>query len=139
MEDKGQFDNISEELATAAAETVDGEAGDIPATQAQQPTTSHEAPEGEREMPQEKGDEAIKTGYENNKASIENTRSVIAFRFVIGFFGVVFLVFVTGWSGIFEESTFKDMLLTIVGTLSSSLGFIIGYYFKSSEGKGGRS
>lgn len=71
----------------------------------------------------------------NSKGKMEETRSVIAFRFIIGFFGVIFLVFVTGWSGIFKETAFKDMLLTIVGTLSSSLGFIIGYYFKSSEDK----
>lgn len=73
----------------------------------------------------------------NSKGKMEETRSVIAFRFIIGFFGVIFLVFVTGWSGIFKETAFKDMLLTIVGTLSSSLGFIIGYYFKSSEDKKG--
>ena len=91
--------------------------------------------EGELDPPSEKGNENIKQGFENNKESIDRTRSVIAFRFIIGFFGVVFLVFVTGWSKIFDESTFKDMLLTIVGTLSSSLGFIIGYYFKSSEDK----
>ena len=71
----------------------------------------------------------------NSKGKMEETRSVIAFRFIVGFFGVIFLVFVTGWSGIFKETAFKDMLLTIVGTLSSSLGFIIGYYFKSSEEK----
>lgn len=91
--------------------------------------------DGEIDPPTERGNENIKQGFENNKESIDRTRSVIAFRFIIGFFGVVFLVFVTGWSKIFEESTFKDMLLTIVGTLSSSLGFIIGYYFKSSEDK----
>ena len=91
--------------------------------------------DGGIDPPTERGNENIKQGFENNKESIDRTRSVIAFRFIIGFFGVVFLVFVTGWSKIFEESTFKDMLLTIVGTLSSSLGFIIGYYFKSSEDK----
>ena len=73
----------------------------------------------------------------NSSDPTDKTRSVIAFRFIIGFFGVVFLIFVTGWSGIFKESDFKDMLLTITGTLSSSLGFIIGYYFKSFEGKKG--
>ena len=77
--------------------------------------------------------EDIKEGDANSKDSIDRTRSVIAFRFIIGFFGVVFLVFVTGWSGIFKDNDFKDLLLTISGTLSSALGFIIGYYFKSSE------
>ena len=127
MEENNQLGTVKE--AAETPETVNDaktlpEGADTPSKQ-----------EEERVSPSEKGDENIKQGFENNKESIDRTRSVIAFRFIIGFFGVVFLVFVTGWSRIFDESTFKDMLLTIVGTLSSSLGFIIGYYFKSSEDK----
>lgn len=97
--------------------------------------TSHnqqEVKETLNEPPHAEGGD-IKEGDANSKDSMDRTRSVIAFRFIIGFFGVVFLVFVTGWSGIFKDSDFKDLLLTISGTLSSALGFIIGYYFKSSE------
>ena len=91
-----------------------------------------QASQGANEPPHSEGGD-IKEGDANSKDSIDRTRSIIAFRFIIGFFGVVFLVFVTGWSGIFKDSDFKDLLLTISGTLSSALGFIIGYYFKSSE------
>lgn len=129
MADNGHIEKLPEESGLAKAK--DGE--EVPTPDENQPSSLQVETDGS--TPQEKVDEDIKLGFENNKESIDRTRSVIAFRFIIGFFGVVFLVFVTGWSGIFKESTFKDMLLTIVGTLSSSLGFIIGYYFKSSEEK----
>ena len=74
-------------------------------------------------------------GAKTNNDDKEIIRSTIAMRFIIGFFLIVFLVFVSGWSLIISPANFKDLLLTIIGTLSSSLGFIIGYYFKISDSK----
>ena len=63
----------------------------------------------------------------------ETTRSAIAKIYVIAYFGVVLLVFITGWCKRFEVDGYKDMLIAVSGVLSGPLGFIVGYYFKASK------
>lgn len=63
----------------------------------------------------------------------ENTRSRIAQIYVWAFFGVILLVFITGWCFGFEVENYKDMLIAVSGVLSGPLGFIVGYYFKASK------
>lgn len=96
--------------------------------QAKDPSPTTKQPDG-------KNDSIMGAGAKTNNDDKEIIRSTIAMRFIIGFFLIVFLVFVSGWSLIISQSNFKDLLLTIIGTLSSSLGFIIGYYFKISDSK----
>lgn len=123
MEEKKNVEAENENVTPGTGTTVQG---------TETPQGQQEVFETHDDLPHVEGED-IKEGDANSKDSMDRTRSVIAFRFIVGFFGVVFLVFVTGWSGIFKDSDFKDLLLTISGTLSSALGFIIGYYFKSSE------
>lgn len=63
----------------------------------------------------------------------ETTRSTIAKIYVIAYFIVVVLVFITGWCKCFEVDAYKDMLIAVSGVLSGPLGFIVGYYFKASK------
>lgn len=63
----------------------------------------------------------------------ENTRSTIAKIYVIAYFVVVLLVFITGWFNCFDVDSYKDMLIAVSGVLSGPLGFIVGYYFKASK------
>lgn len=63
----------------------------------------------------------------------ETTRSTIAKIYVIAYFIVVLLVFITGWCNCFEVDGYKDMLIAVSGVLSGPLGFIVGYYFKASK------
>lgn len=63
----------------------------------------------------------------------ETTRSTIAKIYVIAYFLVVLLVFITGWLKCFEVEGYKDMLISVSGVLSGPLGFIVGYYFKASK------
>ena len=55
----------------------------------------------------------------------ENTRSTMAILFVLGFFSILFLKFSIG--------DLKDTLIGVAGALSGTLGFIVGYYYKSSQ------
>ncbi len=63
----------------------------------------------------------------------ESTRSTIAKIYVIAYFVVVLLVFITGWFKRYEVDGYKDMLISVSGVLSGPLGFIVGYYFKASK------
>ena len=61
----------------------------------------------------------------------ENTRSTLAILFVLGFFAILFLCFVYAIviNATLEE--LKDALIGIAGALSGTLGFIVGFYYKS--------
>ena len=62
----------------------------------------------------------------------ENTRSTMAILFVLGFFAILFLCFIYA---ILVDATLgelKDALIGIAGALSGTLGFIVGYYYKST-------
>lgn len=63
----------------------------------------------------------------------ESTRTFIAQLYVWAFFGIILLVFITGWCNCFNVKDYKDMLIAVSGTLSGPLGFIVGYYFKASK------
>lgn len=70
--------------------------------------------------------------YDQSEGDREQTRSRMAILFIIGFFSVIFLCFIYSTvtnSGIKE---LRDLLTSIIGALSGILGFIIGFYYKSS-------
>ena len=61
----------------------------------------------------------------------EQTRSKVALLFVFGFFAILFLCFAYGVKTNASLSELKDVLIGIIGALSGTLGFIIGFYYKS--------
>ena len=73
------------------------------------------------------------------------TRSTLTLTFMRGFFGMLIFAFAVYWiidlknSGLVEESTklhlleIDKILSIIIGALGTSLGFIIGYYFKEKH------
>lgn len=66
-------------------------------------------------------------------ASPEHTRSTVALLFIIGFFSILFLCFVYAIVTGASISEVKDILVAIIGALSGTLGFIVGYYYKSES------
>ena len=62
----------------------------------------------------------------------ENTRSTMALLFALGFFAILFLCFVYAIKVDASLLDLKDTLIAIIGSLSGILGFIVGYYYKSS-------
>lgn len=63
----------------------------------------------------------------------EYTRSKMAILFVLGFFAILFLCFVYAIKVNASLSELKDTLIGVIGALSGTLGFIVGYYYKSTE------
>lgn len=63
----------------------------------------------------------------------EYTRSKMAILFVLGFFAILFLCFVYAIKVDASLSELKDTLIGVIGALSGTLGFIVGYYYKSTE------
>lgn len=61
----------------------------------------------------------------------ENTRSTMAILFVLGFFAILFLCFIYAIVVNATLSELKDSLIGIAGALSGTLGFIVGFYYKS--------
>ena len=61
----------------------------------------------------------------------ENTRSTMAMLFVLGFFAILFLCFVYAIVVNATLGELKDALIGIAGALSGTLGFIVGFYYKS--------
>lgn len=68
-----------------------------------------------------------------NSDKKEHTRSAIATIYIYGYFIVIGIVFLIGVCTCFEVKDYKDMLVTVSGILSGPLGFIVGYYFKTSK------
>jgi len=62
----------------------------------------------------------------------EYTRSKMAILFVLGFFSILFLCFVYAIKVNATLSELKDTLIGVIGALSGTLGFIVGYYYKST-------
>ena len=68
------------------------------------------------------------------KKKVEQVRERVALIFIIGFFMMIAMAIVVG--AIIDKEKIKDvtdLILAVAGVLSGSLGFIIGYYFKSRE------
>lgn len=63
----------------------------------------------------------------------EHTRSRMAILFVLGFFSILFLCFVYAIMVDAKLSELKDTLVGVIGALSGILGFIVGYYYKTSQ------
>lgn len=61
----------------------------------------------------------------------EHTRSTMAILFVLGFFAILFLCFVYAIVVDATLGELKDALIGIAGALSGTLGFIVGFYYKS--------
>ena len=62
----------------------------------------------------------------------EHTRSKMAMLFVLGFFGIIFMCFAYAIKVEATLADLKDTLVAIIGALSGTLGFIVGYYYKST-------
>ncbi len=78
----------------------------------------------------------IESKYDDSpEKAKETTRSSIARNYVYGFFGTILITFIVGLTTCFTVQEYRDMLITVSGILSGPLGFIIGYYFKSSSSK----
>lgn len=65
----------------------------------------------------------------------ESTRSRIAVIYVFAFFATIGCTFIIGLIKCFAVKDYIDFLIAVSGILSGPLGFIIGYYFKASDGK----
>lgn len=63
----------------------------------------------------------------------EHTRSTMAILFVLGFFAILFLCFVYAIMVGATLGDLKETLVGVIGALSGILGFIVGYYYKSSQ------
>ena len=63
----------------------------------------------------------------------ELTRSKMALLFVLGFFAILFLCFVYAIKVNASITELKDILVAIIGALSGTLGFIVGFYYKSMK------
>ena len=50
----------------------------------------------------------------------------------IGFFGIIFMCFAYAIKVEATLADLKDTLVAIIGALSGTLGFIVGYYYKST-------
>ena len=61
----------------------------------------------------------------------EHTRSKMALLFVLGFFSILFLCIAYAIKVKASLTELKDILVAIIGALSGTLGFIVGFYYKS--------
>lgn len=67
----------------------------------------------------------------------EDARYKIALYYVIGFVTIFFYALTIGLIRGTKTSDVTDLLVSISGILSGPLGFIIGYYFKSTGNEEG--
>ncbi len=65
----------------------------------------------------------------------EDTRSKIALYYVMGYLALVGATLILFWIRNLQVNDLRDLLLALSGILSGPLGFIIGYYFKSTSEK----
>lgn len=70
---------------------------------------------------------------DNHEATKEHTRSTMALLFVLGFYAILFLCFIYAIAVGAKLSDLKDVLIAIIGALSGLIGFVVGYYYKSSQ------
>ena len=55
----------------------------------------------------------------------------MALLFVLGFFSILFLCIAYAVKVKASLNELKDILVAIIGALSGTLGFIVGFYYKS--------
>ena len=67
----------------------------------------------------------------------EDARYKIALYYVCGFILIFFYAMTIAFINQMETTELTDLLVSISGILSGPLGFIIGYYFKSTAGEEG--
>lgn len=72
-------------------------------------------------------------GADGKKEAREHTRSKVAYLFVLGFFAILFLCVAYAVKVNASLVQLKDILVAVIGALSSTLGFIVGYYYKSVQ------
>ena len=70
-----------------------------------------------------------------DKEKQENTRSKLALLFVLGFFAILFLCFIYAFFVEASINDLKDTLIGVIGALAGILGFIVGYYYKTTKEK----
>lgn len=93
-----------------------------------QPTTAQGT-----DTPKEADHQNVSNAADGSPERKEHTRSTMAILFVLGFFAILFLCFVYAIMKGATLSELKDTLVGVVGALSGILGFIVGYYYKSSQ------
>jgi len=102
----------------------------------------------------EQGVDALESSSENTKVRDGKTRSTLTLTFMIGFFGILIFsclfVLAYNWAAVYwaihlaqanlDKDTIGVKLLEVdkilsimIGALGTSLGFIIGYYFKEKH------
>jgi len=75
----------------------------------------------------------VKTDQNESSKNKDTTRKFIAYFYVAAFFVVIAFVFIIGLIKSFNSDQYKDLLVAVSGILSGPLGFIVGYYFKTSD------
>lgn len=78
------------------------------------------------------GQENVSNAADGTPEKKEHTRSKMAILFVLGFFAILFLCVVYAIMVGAGLDDLKDTLVGVIGALSGILGFIVGYYYKSS-------
>ncbi len=86
-------------------------------------------------------EDKIENAYDPQQSK-DRGRNFLTYAFIVGYFLIFFICFIYAW----KYNTFlikngceehlidlTDMVLKIGGVLGSSLGFVLGYYFKTSE------
>ena len=77
--------------------------------------------------------EEVGTNTDGEPERKEHTRSKMAILFILGFFAILFLCFVYAIKVNASLSDLKDTLIGVIGALSGTLGFIVGYYYKATQ------
>lgn len=114
---------------------VEGVKGVKDTTTASNP--KQESSEGAKQQPSGEDEENVQDKDPNigeddeQPEKRELTRSKMALLFVLGFFSILFLCFAYAIRVNASISDLKDVLVAIIGALSGTLGFIVGFYYKS--------
>lgn len=91
--------------------------------------TTSKAPSSEYTKDEEQN---VNSPLDGTPEKRENTRSTMAILFVLGFFSILFLCFVYATMIDASLGELKDTIIGVAGALSGTLGFIVGYYYKST-------
>lgn len=78
-------------------------------------------------------EEEVGGGNDDSPKTREHTRRKMAMLFVLGFFSIQFLCIAYAVMYHATISELKDILVAVIGALSGTLGFIVGYYYKMPQ------